>query len=175
MAIAYDDEIPIDPGPPPEFELTSRKAPQKFDEQAREKFLAFLRRYGLFYRAATYAGCSHETTRLYRKEHPEFEALVQEAVEAFRNSLEAELFDRAVRGWEEPVYQKGELVGTIHKRDSQLLQMLVKGNLQSKYRENVKVDATVSGGVLVVPSGVSLEDWERQFGPEANAKETDNG
>jgi hypothetical protein len=70
----------------------------------------------------------------------EFAAAWDEAVEAGTQALEDEARRRAVDGWDEPVYQHGELAGTVRKYSDQLLTFLLKGRRPEKYREGATVE-----------------------------------
>ncbi len=61
------------------------------------------------------------------------------ASEEAADRLEAAAIERGVDGWEEPVYQRGELVGSVRKYSDTLLAMLLKGAKPAKYRDVVGV------------------------------------
>lgn len=76
---------------------------------------------------------------------PEFKA----AYEALRrgpvvDTLEAEAFRRGHDGWDEPVYQGGEEVGTVRKFSDTLLIMLLNGAAPEKYRKRVEQSGAVT-------------------------------
>ena len=62
-----------------------------------------------------------------------------EAVESGTEALEDEARRRAVDGWEEPVYQQGDLVGHVRKYSDGLLTFLLKGRKPEKYRDTAAV------------------------------------
>jgi len=132
--------------------------------EAQIKYLTFLAKYGLVSKAAAYAGVSSETARLHRQANDDFAAAHDEALEIFRDSLENEALRRAIDGWDEPVYQKGELVGTIHRHSERMMELLLKANLPNKYRDNIKVEGAGQGGVLFMPKPLTVDAWEQQFG-----------
>jgi hypothetical protein len=70
---------------------------------------------------------------------PEWLALwraAREAGEDYRAEVRAsEAHKRAVDGWKEPVFWKGEPVGSIRKFDNRLLEFLMKADDPAKYRE----------------------------------------
>lgn len=61
------------------------------------------------------------------------------AAEDFNDRLEDAAYERGVEGWEEPVYQQGQLVGSKRVYSDSLLQMLLKGSRPQKYRDVVGV------------------------------------
>lgn len=138
-----------------------------FTDERKVRFLMFLAKFGLQQKAATYAGVSYQCAKNHKRDSEEFAEAWEQALEIYRESLESAALRRALDGWEEPVYQKGELVGTIHKFSERMLELVLKANLPNKYRENVKVDASVTGGVLLIPKPMTSEEWENQFGQQA--------
>ena len=94
-------------------------------------FLAELARHGIVVRAARAAsphsarGCVM-SFRDERGRDPEFASDWDEAMEQARGQVESELHRRAVEGYEEPVYQRGEKVGTVRKYSDRLLELRFK-------------------------------------------------
>ena len=72
---------------------------------------------------------------------PEFKAKVEEAWYEGADVLIEEAQRRGAEGWQEPVYQKGELVGYVTKYDSNLLMFSIKGR-RPEYKENPRIDLT---------------------------------
>ena len=72
---------------------------------------------------------------------PEFKALDQRAMNQGVDRFEDVARDRAIHGWEEPIYFKGEQVGVIRKYDHVLLMQRLNAYRPELYRQNVKVDA----------------------------------
>lgn len=96
--------------------------------------------------------------------------MFDQALQDYRESLEAEVHRRAVDGWDEPVYQKGEMVGLIRRHSDRMLELLIKKNIP-EYRDKVSVDASVKGGVMVVPATAqTMDEWEATFGEKAKGK-----
>lgn len=158
-------------------DLDSRNPPQKgrsdFNKAAQVRYLMYLARFGLKLSAAQYAGVSAECARMYKKENPEFGEAAEEALDIFKESLEQTALRRAVDGWEEPVYQKGELVGTIHRHSERMLELLLKRHIVD-YRDGIKIDNSVNGGVLLIPQALSPDDWEAMYGPNSE-QQSGNG
>ena len=128
----------------------------------RIKFVDVYRQCGLLNRSAAAIAVSPGTVRAARKEDSDFDAAVKQAYEDFRESLEAEAFRRAVSGWDEEVFQKGECVGTRHVCSDRILELMLKRHIP-EYRERQSMDVTVAGGVLVVPgTKETMDDWERR-------------
>ena len=146
--------------------------PTKFDAELRHRFLAYYALTGQLQKSAQECGISPATVRSLQKKDPDFAAAMEEAKEDFKEAIERELIRRAVMGWDEPVYQKGELVGEVRKYDSNLLAMLIK-KLDPTYKERHEVSVNVSPGVLAVPAAESKEDWEKRHAVDADFQEVD--
>lgn len=90
---------------------------------------------------------------------PKWLELWEESLELFADELEVEMHRRAVHGTDEPVFYKGEVVGEVRKYSDQLAITLAKATRPEKFRDNVKLDADITGGVLVVPGKMSVEEF----------------
>ena len=71
----------------------------------------------------------------HRLRYPEFAAAWDEVDESARDDLEASLFERARDGWLEPVFYKGEQVGTIRKFDNRLGEFFLTRLRREKYSD----------------------------------------
>jgi len=96
--------------------------------------------------AADAAGRRRCTFNDEKKRDPEFAAAVDRAYfEDGRDSLVEVATCRFVDGWEEPVYQKGELVGFIRKYDNRLGEFLIKQR-DPTFRDRISVEQTGKDG-----------------------------
>lgn len=102
---------------------------------------------------------------------PEWREAWNNAHQLYTESLEAEAHRRAVVGVEEPVFYQGVVVGHITKHSDRLLELQLKANAPEKYRDNVKLDAELNGGVLLVPGKMSVEEWLASQGGDSEADE----
>lgn len=117
----------------------------------------------------------------------EFHEAWDAALEIGNDYLEQEAQRRAVEGYEEPVVHKGiqafvrdAITGeleldangrpiplTIRRYSDRLLEVLLKARRPEKFRENMKIEAEISGGVLAIPqsdqANLSAEDWAARF------------
>jgi hypothetical protein len=106
-------------------------------------FLAAYRRTGVVTRAAAAVGIARETHYDWLEEEgyrEEFRAATIEAGAV----LEETAIQRAVDGWEEPVYHDGKVVGTIRKYSDTLLIFALKGAMPHKYRERATIEHDAS-------------------------------
>ncbi len=135
-------------------------------KRKRKIFLQTLARTGKVKHSAQMAGYQDsKTLRMVRLKDEEFSQAWDDASDAAADIMEDEAMRRATEGVMEPEYYKGGVVGHKVKYSDTLLQFLLKGARPDKFRDNIKVDATLNGaiGVAVLPMvAPSDEDWEKQ-------------
>lgn len=146
-------------------------------EERKEVFLSELRRHGIVSAAARAAsphakGTCAPSFYILRKNDPAFAAAWDDAIEQATGSVELEIHRRAVEGYDEPVYQKGELVGTVTKYSDRLLELRAKALLPQKYIErravelsaNLNVTQELYGGhaLTLKPEDVLLLDEDKR-------------
>ena len=79
------------------------------------------------------------------------EELAVAAKEAYTERISAAIHNRAIEGWLEPVYQKGQLIGHKRKFSDRLLELQARC-LSPRYQEKKQIDVNVGGSVLMVHS-----------------------
>ena len=114
--------------------------------------------------AAEFAGVSTKTAYEHRAKFPDFADDWANALRTANDTAVGELYRRGVIGWDEPVYQGGELVGTIRRKSDQALLFLLKAHLPEIYGDKSKVEH--SGKVAL------SEEQELKLGSEALASIT---
>ncbi len=103
------------------------------------KFLELLPQFCTVMGTANALGVSRFTIFQWLADDPEFKAAYEAAKSGpVVDTLEAEAFRRGHDGYEEPVYQGGEQVGTVRKYSDTLLIMLLNGAAPAKYRKQVE-------------------------------------
>lgn len=137
---------------PPEF--------TKFPVKQR-RFLMKYAECGTITHAARYAHISRPTVLKWRKHDLAFIECFDLAQEMCCDSLEAEVRRRAYEGVLEPVWHQGRRVGVVRKYADTLLMFLLKGLRPNKFRDNVTLNANVSGGVLLIPVPRGTEQWKQ--------------
>jgi hypothetical protein len=75
----------------------------------------------------------------WRKTDIDFRFEWDEALENAADLLEAEAWRRAVQGTERPIYQGGQLVGTVREYSDSLLMFLLRAGRPHKFRERVEL------------------------------------
>lgn len=124
----------------------------RFSDDLKVQYLGLMAMYGNRSKCAKALGLSPSTVRKHKQKDREFAEAVEVAMEVFRDSIEEAITDRAIIGWEEPVYSQrlGCKIGTIRKFDNRLLELLAKRHIPA-FREKQQLDVSVNGGVLLIP------------------------
>ncbi len=102
--------------------------------------------------AANGAGVSTSTVLSHRNKNsavydPDFDAACEEAEREYNASVEREIHERALNGWQEPVFggrEKDRIVGHVTKKSERLLTTLAKRRMPEEYGDKVAV--TQKGG-----------------------------
>lgn len=124
-----------------------------------EKFLEEYSRTGLLHASAYSAGITPNILAVKRRQSKEFDDEVRHALERFHETLEGEARRRAVEGFDEPVFHKGMECGAVKRFSDRLLEILLKRHIP-EFRDKFQLDATLKGGVLVVPAAAgTVEEW----------------
>lgn len=167
-------------GPVSQLELTDDDK-EGLDVKARSaltKKVIFLRAFaqrGIVLDGVEVARVSRNLVYYWREEDEWFELLFQAAQEEAADRIEAEVYRRAIHGVDEPVIFQGlptqvedketgeKKFLTVKKYSDKLAELLLKGNKQEKYRENVKstVDLQGQAGVLIVPAAIDQDAWSK--------------
>lgn len=112
----------------------------------REKFIAALARLGNVTAACDKAKISRSQVYRVRDEDAEFAAAWDEALEEATERLEAEARRRAEKGTLEPIFHKGEKVGSVRRYSDTLMIFLLKAHRPDKYRDNHRIEHTGADG-----------------------------
>lgn len=91
-------------------------------------------------------GISSSTAYGLRKTDPLFAERWDEALSEGVDLLEHEAHRRAFRGVSEPIYYKGEEVGSVRKYSDPLTMFLLKAHRPAKYRDNAALELTGKNG-----------------------------
>lgn len=106
----------------------------------RQQVIELYGKFGSKERVAEALGINPVTIWRWEKLDPTFTEELREALQGiFNDSLDAEIIRRGKEGWLEPVWYKGEQVGTVRRFDSNLL-MFRKKQLDPSYRDNATVN-----------------------------------
>ncbi len=101
----------------------------------------------------------------WRQDDKEVDAALTEAARVGAYMLESEAVRRAVKGDEEAVYFKGEVVGFRYPKSDGLLQTLLKGRIPERYGKEAEGGGiSVIGGqtqINIMPRAENYDDWLR--------------
>ena len=134
----------------------TKKTSQKSVQQKDALFFEYLAAYGNVTLAAQQAGHSRSSLYHRRAEDASFAAAWDAACAVGTEALEDEARRRAYEGWEEPVWHKGEVCGTVRKFSDTLLLNLLKAHKPEQYQERKKVDAVSSDGSMTPVNAIDL-------------------
>lgn len=115
--------------------------------EKRSEFLSALADCGNVADAARQTGIARNALYLWKRDDPGFAEEWEAALTAGGENLEEEAIRRARDGWEEPVWYKGDQVGTVRRYSDTLLIFLLKGLMPGKYGDRHRVEH--SGEVAV--------------------------
>ena len=131
----------------------------------RERFLEAFRAIGVISRAAIAAGVSRKTVYNWLKNDPDFRETFEDMEEDVRDAIREELHRRAIEGVDEPVFQRGVLVGHIRKYPDQILLKMAAARLP-EYRALVaphqpKADGSDGAQRKVIVEVLEVSDWDQ--------------
>ena len=117
---------------------------KKLSTKARQKlFLEAFAEHANVLLAARPAGINRTTAYTWLEHDEDFSFAFNQAKEDARDTLRAEIYRRALEGWDEDVYQLGKYAGTVHKYDTTLLIFHTKMMIP-EYRDKQSVDLTTT-------------------------------
>ena len=126
-----------------------------------DAFLAALSECGILSQASELAGIDRVSVWRRRQDDAEFAAACDRAIEMAADKLEAEARRRAIDGWEEPVYQGGQLIGSKTVYSDSLLALLLKGRRKSVFADRTELTGANGGPVktqqIIIATGVPTE------------------
>jgi len=96
--------------------------------------------------ACAAASVGRTTVYAERRTNDTFREEWERRIDTAVDKLEREAWRRAAEGIEEPIYSRGELVGTIRRYSDLLLIFLLKAHRPEKYRESFRHELTGPGG-----------------------------
>ena len=139
--------------------------PVKFTEEAKSIYLDDLARFGRKKMSATAAGVNMSTIQDHRKNDDHFAQAEVEALETYKDRVRQAVYEYGVTGMLEPVFGgkfKNQIVG--YKRIvSPAVTILEAKRVDETYRERAQLDVNHKGGVLLIPTGMSSDEWEKKF------------
>ena len=144
----------------------------RFTPKKRGKFLSVLADTANVSAAAKAVGISRQAIYKTRSNDAEFAAEWDDVIETVIDNMESEVFRRAVKGTDKPIYYQGEQVTTVKEYSDALLMHLLKAHRPEKYRAKYHEapplpDGGEQGGVQFidvaeVPWAIDdINEWQR--------------
>lgn len=130
------------------------------------------------YKASEICGVDYQSVRRVYNAQSErgaaFHKAWDDAVEAFNDDLEKEVYRRGVRGVKRPIVQGGRVVTHPDSEGKEqpliettysdrLLEFYMKRRMPDRYGDQVRIEASGSTGVLVVPRPLTSEEWNKKY------------
>ena len=127
-----------------------RRATTRARRTTRAAFLQAYRRAGTLASAARQVHVSRGAHYRWLQQDPDYAAAFHEANEEVADTLETEARRRALEGVEEPVFYKGERIGSTRRYSDSLLILLLMAKRPDQFRERMDVTSTVDHGTVVI-------------------------
>lgn len=153
--------------PIPEWRSEYRKKQHKFDDIQKEIFLKDYALHGKMALAAAKAGVCLQTVRNHMEKDTEFEKVVGEVQWQVHQRIVKQLETEFIEGYTQPIFSKDGLFLGDKKIMETAGRIAVLKRHDPEYRDRSEVDVKMAGGVLVIPSGVNLDDWISAAGAAA--------
>ena len=135
-------------------------AEKGFSTKARQRlFLQAFADHANVLLAARAAHINRTTVYVWLEKDEDFSFAFNQAKEDAKDVLRAEIYRRAVEGWDEPVFSAGKLAGKVRKYSDTLLIFHTKA-LMPEYREKQQLDVTSRIQMQRDPTLQTLTDEE---------------
>lgn len=127
-----------------------------------QAFLAVLAETGNVTRSAEAAKVQRKSAYRARDRDPDFAARWNDALDQAGDRLEGEALRRAVEGWDEPVFQRGEQVGVIRRYSDKLLIELLRAHRPARFRSRLQSGQEDVRNRVTIYKRIFLPDNGRQ-------------
>lgn len=111
--------------------------PEPWEKDFLEKLV---NEYAVIGKAARAANVSVKAVERRRKESPRFAALLAQAESMIDEALEYENIRRALEPKERPMFQRGQLVGTMKEWDTKHLEWVLERRFPEKYHLGTRIE-----------------------------------
>jgi hypothetical protein len=131
----------------------------KFDDVAKERYLAELARTGRRWAAEKAAGVARSTVDGHKKNDPQFAEACEEAADAYATSGIMKIEKELLEGHEDFTYDaEGNLIRHRRVFEQRLREMFLKKN-DPGYQEKAHIEVTGKVGVVFAPPIATMADW----------------
>jgi hypothetical protein len=147
-------------------DVAPRKLRRELTSWTITRLLENVAKYGTLAQAARATGLSPQTVYKLKREDDEMGKEIAAAQEVYFSDVEADAIDWARRGVPVGKWYKGIRVGVEMERSERLMERILEAHLPG-YNRELKVDATVRAGVLVVGAVPGTgEEWREKVDAE---------
>lgn len=112
--------------------------PTKIPEENWERFLVLFRQTQNVAASAEACDFSRQSAYDRRERDPEFRRRWDQAYESATDDLEHSTFEKARDGWNEPVFYKGDEVGTVRKFSPTLMMTMLERRRRERYGNKIE-------------------------------------
>lgn len=137
----------------------------KFDDNAKQKFLDEFAKTSRIEHSCQAAGIAWATLKHHRENDPEFNEAYEEARLAYRDRVHEHAERLIFKGVERPLLGgkfKDQIIATMIEYPIPLIQMELRRVDPAGYKDRQEVDVKGGGGVVVVPSDMSSDEWVKE-------------
>lgn len=135
----------------------------KLNEDTKRIFIEEYAKHGRIGTAARMAGVKMSTFKKLITKDPEFGLAMAEALECYKDRLIDHHQNLVFNGTVKTTYGRdGSIVSEETIYPIRLIELELKKHDEG-YRDRKDVSVNITGGVLVAPAKVSMEDWEAKF------------
>lgn len=136
----------------------------KLNAEVKTIFLENLAEHGRYGTAARIAGVTLQTVKKHIEKDPEFGAAAAEALGCYKDRLIEHHQNLVFNGTVKTTYGRdGSIVSEETIYPVRLIELELKKHDEG-YRDRKDVSVNITGGVIVAPAEVSMDDWEKKFG-----------
>jgi hypothetical protein len=99
--------------------------------------------------ACKQAGCSRDAHYKWMRYDDAYRDAFERTKEISNDLISTEMWNRAIRGWREPIIHKGMVMGYTLKKSDDLLMMIARGAMPDIYSKRVEVSGNIRHNVVV--------------------------
>lgn len=133
-----------------------------FDDIEKASFLKLFAVTGRFHHCCAAVDNTATTVRRHLKEDKEFKEAYEQARGIYKDKVHEQAQKLAITGVEKPIIGgrfRDEIVAYETIYSSSILAMEMK-RTNPEYKESHKVDLNAQGGVMLIPAGMTLGEWQ---------------
>jgi len=134
----------------------------KFDDIEKASFLKIFTITGRFHHSCAAVDTTAKTVRAHLKQDKEFNEAYEQARGVYKDKVHEQAQKLAITGVEKPIIGgrfRDEIVAYETVYSSSILAMEMK-RTNPEFKDSHKVDLNAQGGVMLIPAGMTLGEWQ---------------